>query len=186
LPTPNFSVTDLTTGLAGRADGTPSGGTTFFADVTSDSLNITANIPNVFIQSGSGNDIVSATQGGNNVLDDTGGQVNFEFGSPGTGTDVFFLDARHDPASWNTIANMHAGDAAIVFGIGPQDVKALATNGLGVPNYQGLTLRTFQGGGASYLTLAGYSTADLSIGRLLTAVGTAPDGSSFLLVQAVG
>ena len=118
------------------------------------------------------------------MLDDTGGRVNFEIGGSGTGTDTFFLDTRHDPVSWNTIANLHAGDAAIVWGVAPQDLTTLAADGLGVPGYQGLTLRTFQGGGAAYLTLAGHSTADLSNGRLLTAVGTAPDGSSFLLVQA--
>ncbi|MBV8613202.1 MAG: DUF1929 domain-containing protein [Acetobacteraceae bacterium] len=182
---PNFTLADLTTGQTRLDAGTKlPGGVTLFAAITTDSLNIAANVPSAFIQSGSGSDILSAAAGGNNVLDDTGGQVNFEIGGAGAGTDLFFLDTRHDPVSWNTIANLHAGDAAIIYGIAPQDLTTFAADGLGVPGFQGLTLRTFQGGGAAYLTLAGYSTADLSNGRLLTAVGTAPDGSSYLLVQA--
>ena len=186
VPLLKFSVLDVTTGQTSGSNGTPlPGGGTLFAAITADSLAITANVPSAFIQSGTGNDILSATQGGNNVLDDMGGQVNFELGSGNTGTDTFFLDTRHDPVSWNTIANFHAGDAAIIYGIAPQDLTTSAANGLGVPAYQGLTLRTFQGGGAAFLTLAGYSTADLSNGRLAAATGTAPDGSSFLLVQGM-
>jgi hypothetical protein len=185
VPPLNFAISDLTTGQTSGANGTPlSGGETAFTDITPDSLAVTATIPNVFIHTGTGNDILSATMGGNNVLDDDGGTVNFEIGSSGSGTDTFFLDTRQNPVSWNTIANFHAGDAAIVYGVGPQDFQTLAVDGLGVPNYQGLTLRTFQGGGAAFVTLTGYSTADLASGRLATAVGTAPDGSSFLLVQA--
>jgi len=54
---------------------------------------------------------------GNNTLKIRNGSVITGISTGGAGTDTFSLDARHDPVSWNTIANLHAGDAAIIFGI---------------------------------------------------------------------
>ena len=149
------------------------------AKITSDSLNITANVPNAFIVSGTGNDILSAQAGGNNVLDDTGGNVNFELG--GSGKDGFFLDASKNTVSWNTIADFHSGDFAVIYGISSQNLAAHAANGLGVTGLSGLTLETFQNGGAAFVTFAGHTTSELG-SSLATGFGTDPSGRSFLLV----
>ncbi len=174
LPTEtSFNVLDLSNGQS-----TTAGGSTF-TDLTPDNLIITANGPNVFIVSGTGSDILSADQGGNNVLDDTGGAVNFEIG--GSGNDAFFFDASKDAVSWNTIANFHAGDFAVIYGIAPQDVAADAADGLGAAGYNGLTLETFQNGGAAFITFAGHQTSELG-SSLLTGFGTDPSGHQFMLV----
>jgi hypothetical protein len=136
-------------------------------------------VPNAFIISGTGDDILTAQAGGNNVLDDTGGAVNFESG--GSGKDAFFLDASKNPVSWNTIANFHAGDFAVIYGIGPQNVAASAADGLGVAGYSGLTLETYQNGGAAFVTFAGHNTSELG-SSLVTGFGTDPSGHSFILV----
>jgi hypothetical protein len=159
--------------------GVPLGTYTLFSKITSDSLNITANVPTAFIVSGTGNDIISAQAGGNNVIDDTGGTINFEIG--GSGKDAFFLDASKSPVSWNTIADFHAGDFAVIYGINQQDLAAHAANGLGVAGFSGLTLETFQNGGAAFVTFAGRNTSELG-SSLATAFGTDPNGRSFLLV----
>jgi hypothetical protein len=67
--------------------------------------------------------------------------------------------------TWNTIAGLHSGDTAIVYGASSQDLAANALDGAGVPGYQGLTLRTFQNGGAAFITLAGQSTCSSSAWR---------------------
>jgi hypothetical protein len=175
----NFTATDLTTGQTSLSAGVPLGTYTLFSKITPDSLNITAKIPNAFIMSGSGNDIISAQAGGNNVLDDAGGSINFELG--GSGKDAFFLDASKNSVSWNTIADFHAGDFAVIYGINSQNLSTHATNGLGVPGLTGLTLETFQNGGAAFVTLAGHSTSELG-SSLATGFGTDQSGRSFLLV----
>jgi hypothetical protein len=113
------------------------------------------------------------------VLDDTGGNVNFEFG--GSGKDAFFFDASKNPVSWNTVVNFHAGDFAVVYGVSPQNVAATVANGLGVPNYSGLTLETYQNGGAAFLTRAGHNSSELG-SSLATGFGTDPTGRPFMLV----
>jgi uncharacterized repeat protein (TIGR03803 family) len=140
--------------------------------------------PGVFIHTGTGNDLLVAQAGGDNVLDDAGGLVNFEIG--GAGRDAFFFDTGHDPLSWNTVVGFHAGDFAAIPGVGPQDVMAGAADGLGAPGYTGLTLRmAAQGGGEALVTLAGYDTGALRDGRLITAFGTDPaSGRDYLLIQA--
>lgn len=171
--TPSFGVQDLSSGKFIPAEGS------VFADITSDNLSITATVPNAFIVSGTGSDIISAAGGGNNVLDDTGGLVNFEIG--GSGNDAFFLDASKDSVSWNTIANFHAGDFAVIYGISPQNLAENAVDRLGVPNYNGMTLRAFQNGGAAFVTFAGHNKSELG-SSLATAFGSDPSGRSFLLV----
>ncbi len=154
-------------------------GNSVFADITPDNLAVTAKGPNAFILSGTGNDILTASAGGNNVLDDTGGPVNFEVG--GSGTDAFFLDASKNAVSWNTIANFHKGDFAVIYGVAPQNVAGTAADGLGATGYSGLTLETYQNGGAAFVTFAGHNKAELG-SSMVTAFGTDPSGRSFMLV----
>ncbi len=176
-PAPTFTGEDMTTGqpLVGYGSS--------FAGISSDNLAVSTSVSDAFIMSGTGDDILHASGGGTNVLDDIGGTVNFEIGST-LGKNAFFLDASKNPVSWNTIASMHSGDFAVVYGIGPQSLANNAQDGMGVSGYTGLTLETYQNGGASFLTLAGFSKADLTSGKLSTAFGTDAGGTSFLLVAA--
>ena len=74
VPT-NFSVLDTTTNTAFQSDGTPYSGPVAglqseFIYTGSDNLDVTANVPNVFIHTGSGEDAINVSQAnGNNVLD---------------------------------------------------------------------------------------------------------------------
>ncbi len=178
----NFLVTDTTTGQIVGDAGTVAGNGQTFVDLSPDNLCITAQAPNEFIQSGLGNDILIA-QSGSNVLDSTGGTVNFLFG--GSGTDTFFLNAQNNPVTWNTLVNFHAGDAAVVWGITPQDSQFSFADTQGVPAYSGLTLHEMASGRAAFITLAGYTGADLSNGKLAMGFGTNTlDERPYMLIVA--
>ncbi len=73
-----------------------------FIDITTDNLNITANVPNSFIHSGAGEDAIDVSKAnGTNVLDG-GTSSNFLVG--GSGTDTFFVDDRNPSADiWSKL-----------------------------------------------------------------------------------
>lgn len=151
-------------------------------------LNITALAPGVFIHTGSGVDAINvAGVGGRNILD---GGTNSNFltgGAAGSGADTFFVDARNAAADiWNTVVNFHAGDAVTLFGITPTNKAINWADGQGTTGATGLTLHATQAGApqASF-TLAGYTTADLSNGRLATVYGVEPDGTPYLYVAGL-
>ena len=106
---------------------------------TSDNINVNAEVPNVFIKTGSGEDALNVgAVNGNNVLDGSTGS-NFLVG--GTGDDTFFLDDRSAPASiWDTVSGFHAGDAATIFGVTQADFSFNWVNGQGAAGFTGLTL----------------------------------------------
>jgi Ca2+-binding RTX toxin-like protein len=146
-------------------------------DVTTDNLNVTSNVSNVFIHTGSGEDAIDVSHAnGNNVLDGSTGS-NFLVG--GTGEDTFFVDDRSPSAAiWSTVSNFHAGDAATIFGITQSGFDTSWVDGQGATGYTGLTLHVTGGGHpTASLTLAGFSTADLSNGRISTTWGTEADGT---------
>ena len=157
--------------------------------ITPDNLAIAAAAPNAFIVTGAGNDAIDVSaSNGNNVLDGGAGS-NFLVG--GTGNDTFFLDSRGAASAiWSTVSNFHAGDAATLWGITPQNTSLQWLDGLGAPGHTGLTLAvTAAGNPNANLTLAGYTTADLSNGRLSLAYGvTDPTpglpGSQYLYIHA--
>jgi hypothetical protein len=185
----NFGVVDTTTNASSQANGTPYSGPVAGVqwqdiDVTTDNLNVTANVPNVFIHTGSGEDAIDVSPAnGNNVLDGSTGS-NFLVG--GSGDDTFFVDDRSPSADiWSTVANFHAGDAATIFGITQQGFDTSWVDGQGATGYTGLTLHiTSSGHPTASLTLAGFSTADLSNGRISTTWGTEADGTPYLYVHA--
>ncbi|MBV8522680.1 MAG: hypothetical protein JOY71_11250 [Acetobacteraceae bacterium] len=187
-PGNNFSVTDTTTGqsttTAGESYAGPVAGLgNEIIFLTPDNLNITANVPNVFIHSDRGQDALQALSG-TNVLD---GGTNSNFLTGGTGTDTFFVDARGASADiWSTLNNFHARDSATVWGITRQDFNILWQDGQGAPGYTGLTLHvTAPGKPTASLTIPGYTTADLNNGRLSVSFGTEPiSGSSYMYVHA--
>jgi hypothetical protein len=184
----NFTVLDTTAQSPFLTNGTPYSGPVAglqwqFIDNTSDNLSVTANVPNAFIHTGSGEDAIDVSHAnGNNVLDGSTGS-NFLVG--GSGNDTFFVDDR-DPSSdiWSTVANFHAGDVATIFGITQQAFDTSWVDGQGATGYTGLTLHvTAPGVPTASLTLAGFSTADLSDGRISTTWGTEADGTPYLYVH---
>jgi hypothetical protein len=187
-----FSIDDRTSGVSTVSGGTPytgpvSGLQYQYIDVTPDNLNITAGLANTFIHSGSGFDAIDVSHvSGTNVLDG-GTNSNFLVGGTAAGSfDTFFVDDR-GPSSdiWSTVANFHAGDAATIFGITPKGFNTSWVDGQGAAGFTGLTLHvTAPGVPTASLTLSGYSTADLTNGRLTTSFGTETDGTPYLYIHA--
>jgi hypothetical protein len=187
----NFNVLDTTTQTPFQIDGTPYSGPVAglqweFIDDTTDNLAVTANVPNVFIHTGSGEDAIDVSRAnGNNVLDGSTGS-NFLVG--GSGNDTFFVDDRSPSADiWSTVANFHAGDGATIFGVTQQGFATSWIDGQGATGYTGLTLHvTAPSVPTASLTLAGLSTADLSNGQISTSWGTEADGTPYLYVHDNG
>jgi Protein of unknown function (DUF3383) len=185
----NFNVLDTTTNRPLQTDGAPYSGPVAglqweYIDVASDNLNVTANVPNVFIDTGSGENAV-AVKSGTNVLN---GGTGSNFLTGGSGTDTFFVDDLHASSDiWSTVANFHAGDAATIFGVTQQGFTTSWVDDQGAAGYTGLTLHvTAPGVPTASLTLAGFSTADLSNGQLSTSWGTEADGIPYLYVHDNG
>jgi serralysin len=183
--TSDFASVDMTIGgsapgMAVAYSGPVSGLEKEYIDVTSDNLNISVSTPNWFIHSGSGNDAIAANSG-TNVLD---GGTGSNFLTGGSGTDTFFVDDRGATADiWSTVSGFHAGDAATIWGVTPQDFSVTWMDGQGAAGFTGLTLHTTASGQpTASLTLAGYTSADLSDGRLSVSFGTV-GGSAYMYVH---
>ena len=156
-----------------------------YINITSDNLNTTASTPGWFIHSGSGMDAI-AVSSGINVLDGGTGS-NFLVG--GSGTDTFFVDDRQATADiWSTLVGFGAGDAATIWGITPADFNLAWLDGRGAAGYTGLTLSaTADGKPSANLTLAGYTQADLTNGRLAVQFGTdSASGSTYMYIHGNG
>ena len=187
--TTNFSAQDTTTNTPFQTNGTPYSGPVAGLqwediDTTTDNLNVTANVPDVFIHTGSGEDAINVSHAnGNNVLDGSTGS-NFLVG--GSGDDTFFVDDRGPSADiWSTVSNFHAGDSATIFGITQSGFDTSWVDGQGATGFAGLTLHvTAAGHPTASLTLAGFSTADMSDGRISTSFGHEADGTPYLFVHA--
>lgn len=154
-----------------------------YISTSNDNLNVSANTNNWFIHTGAGEDAI-AVSGGTNVLDGGTGS-NFLVGTAsGAGTDTFFVDNRSPSASiWSTVVNFHAGDAATVWGVTPLDFNLAWSDNQGAAGYTGLTLHATKAGvPAASLTLAGFSSADLSNGKLSVTYGTV-GGNAYMYVQ---
>ena len=139
-----------------------------------------ATTPNWFVHSGGGEDAI-AVASGTNVLD---GGTGSNFLTGGSGTDTFFVDDRGPTADiWSTVNGFHAGDAATIWGVTPQDFILSWVDGQGATGYSGLTLHaTGPGQPTASLTLAGYTSADLSDERLSVSFGTV-GGSAYMYVH---
>jgi hypothetical protein len=158
---------------------------TEYGNLTNDNICITAITPNVFIHSGNADDGIDVSQvNGNNVMDGGGGS-NFLIG--GSGNDTFYVDARNQTSPiWTTAVNFHSGDFFTDWGIDRSDFQIQFVNGLGATGYTGLTLiATSPTGQVAAVTLAGYSTADLSNGKLTVADGFDTHvGGAYLYIYA--
>jgi hypothetical protein len=185
---PAISVVDTSTGqpvaaTSQRYSGPVAGIQQEYINITSANLNISAATDNWFVHSGSGTDAI-ATHGGTNVLDGGTGS-NFLTGGPGT--DTFFVDDRSAGTDiWSTVANFSAGDSATVWGLTPADFSVQWVDGQGAAGFAGLTLHaTNPQKPVASLTLVGFSTADITSGRLATVFGTdSASGSPYLFIHA--
>ncbi len=94
------------------------------------------------------------------------------------------MDDRGPTADiWSTVNGFHAGDAATIWGVVPQAFGLAWVDGEGAAGYTGLTLHvTASGQPTASLTLAGYTSADLSDGRLSVSLGTV-GGSVYMYVR---
>jgi Ca2+-binding RTX toxin-like protein len=184
----NIAVTDNTAGVpvapvAHPYAGPVQGLRNEYIAITNDSLNVAVGSSGWFIHTGTGTDAIRASSG-TNVLDGGSGS-NFLTG--GTGTDTFFVDDRSASADiWSTIANFHTGDAATIWGITQADFSIAWQDGQGAAGFTGLTMHaTAPGKATASVSLAGYSQADLSNGRLSVSFGTdAASGSAYMYIHA--
>ncbi len=155
------------------------------ASIAPENLNIRATSPNVFIHTGSGMDAIDVSEvNGNNVIDGSTG-ANYLVG--GTGLDTFFVDDRQPIATWDTVVNFHANDQLTMWGINRTACVFLTADNYGAVNATGLTLFASTNDGKSWAaaTLAGYTTVDLTNGRLTLADGfDTSTASHYLWIEA--
>lgn len=193
-PPPHFTIGDQTTHQLSTSDGSPYTGPDTelkwqYITLSPDNLDVTANVPFVFIHTGSGEDALDvSTVNGNNVLD---GGTGSNFLTGGTGHDTFFVDDRNASSDiWSTIKNFHSGDDATIWGVTPQDFFIAQLDNQGAPGATGLTFSiTSPGKPNANLTLAGFSKSDLSAGHLTVSFGHTDDmtglpGSDYMQIHA--
>ena len=145
-------------------------------------LAIVAQQNGILISSAAAQATAVQLQGGVNVLDMQHGS---SFIVSGTGTDTFLLHADQAMTTWNTIANFHSGDSAIVYGFTAGTSVRWWDPTAGAVGYTGATLRfDVDGNGSidSSLTFAGKSLGDTARFNIQTGnVG----GSGFLSIVAL-
>ncbi len=193
-PTANFTVLDTITNATTLVAGEPYAGPVAglehqYISITADSLNITSSVPNAFIHGGPGMDGIDVSKAnGNNILDGSSGS-NFLIG--GTGNDGFYMDDRApDSPIFSTIVNFHSGDNATVWGVNATDFKLTTLDNQGAAGFLGLDyIFTAPGHIDTSFVLAGYTSADLTNGRLTASYGTTADlpglpGSRYLTIHA--
>jgi hypothetical protein len=190
----NFNVLDTITNATTLAAGDPYAGPVAglehqYINITPDSLNITSSIPNAFIHSGSGTDGIDVSKAnGNNILD---GSTGSNFLTGGIGDDSFYMDDRApDSPIFSTIVNFHSGDNATVWGVNANDFTLTTLDNQGAITARGLDyIFTAPGHIDTSFVLAGYTSADLTNGRLTASYGTTADlpglpGSAYLTIHA--
>ena len=175
VPDPRFSLTNVTSLASGAFVGSDYTGPVSYLQAQygysgSDNIVIRANVANVFIYGGSGEDAL-AVKAGSNVLDGGTGS-NWLVGASGAdgGTDTFFVDGRGGQNTWDTLLNFHPGDMLTLWGFNAATSTTSWTDNQGAPNYLGATLKADFGGGTSALvTFDGLST---SAAKFTTSTGS--------------
>lgn len=187
-PPSGFRVQDLTTGSSSTAPGTAYAGGLDYLQYEyiysgGDSINVATSLPNAFIKTGSGADVLTATFG-NNLLD-AGGGSNILTGGDGQdgGRDTFIVDATGGGVI-DTFVNFHQGDTLQIFGFVPgTSTGTLATGG--ASGYGGATIYAALGGAGTPVnasfTFAGLDTN--TVGQHFTYTGGSANGSGYLLIR---
>lgn len=187
-PPPQFAVTDTTLGVSHVAIGANyTGPVSYVSDeyiyAGIDDVAVSTSLPNVFLHGGGGDDALFAASG-HNVLD---GGTGSNFLTGGSGTSTYFVDDRDAPSDiWSTIVGFHQGDAATIWGVNTASFQLEWVDGQGATGYTGLTFHaTAPGRPTASMTVPGYTTADLSNGRLAFVSGHDPaSGSDYMYLYA--
>jgi serralysin len=192
-PPNNFLVSDQSNNTLWQTQGNQYSGpvATLTQEVilaTTDNINVVAKIPNVFIKTESGQDAIQV-RSGINVVD---GGTGSNYLTAGSGFDTFFVDDRNPSSDiWSTIVGAKSHDNITIWGLTPTDFNISWINGEGVPGSSGLTLHaTADSKPEASLTLAGFTTNDLTNGKLVVTTGVTNDspnamGSSYLNIHVV-
>ena len=160
-----------------------------YASITLDSVNITANVPSTFIHAGPGTDSIDVSKvAGNNIID---GSTGSNFLTGGVGIDTFYVDDRNPVGTlWSSLINFHTGDNATVWGVNASDFTLTWLDNQGAVGHTGLTgvFTNKATGGLAAVTVAGYSQADLTNGRLSVSYNKTPDitglpGSEYMQIH---
>ncbi|MCC6719083.1 MAG: hypothetical protein IT555_14470 [Acetobacteraceae bacterium] len=143
-----------------------------FINPTGDSVNVAANIPNVFLHGGGvvGGNALQVLSG-NNVLDGGTGS-NFLVGGTGSGpgqTDTFFLDGRGGGVSWGTVVNFHQGDAVTFWGWKDGTTNFDWFASAGASGFEGATIHArLNGGAGAYDASITFAHIDLATAKNFT------------------
>lgn len=176
----NFTIANESSGVTTQWGGDPytgpvAGLTNECAVVTTNTLNITADTPNSFIELGAPGTPAPATgginvasAGGNNILD---GYANSDFLTDGGGTDTDYVDTRYlTQNAWDTVVNFHSGDNVTMWGVTSSDFKINwigdTEGAAGATGLTGVLVPTSGSGPEAAITLAGYTLADVTDGKL--------------------
>ena len=149
---------------------------------------VTADVPDVFLHGGAGDDALAVT-GGTNVLDGGGGS-NFLVGATGGdgGADTFFVDGRGGAATWSTVVHFHRGDNLTIWGFVPGVSTMPWTAFDGADGYKGATIHSELAGAGTGVsqsaTFAGLSLSDVA-SKVSTTTGSV-GGQTYLNVACVG
>ncbi len=146
-----------------------------------DNVVLSANVANVFLHTGAGDDALQAV-GGSNVLDGGGGS-NWLVGASGSdgGTDTFFVDGRGGGNTWDTILNFHAGDALTLWDFNGTMGSTQWSDNMGASGYTGATLSANFGNGTGAAALVTFAGLSLSSAHFATSSGST-GGANYLYV----
>lgn len=185
-PAATVAFSDQTTGASGAHElAAASGGPAYlqwqYVADSADTVAMTAGLPNVFLNGGGGIKALTATSG-QNVLD---GGTGSAFLTGGSGADTFFVDIQGGNATWDTLANVHAGDSVTIWGWLPGVSTETLGAQAGADGYTGATMSIDDGRGGppSHITFAGLSAAQVA--SLPTSTGIS-GGVSYLHIVDPG
>jgi hypothetical protein len=164
-----------------------------YVNPATDNLVIATDRPS-FIQSGTGNDIITDHNqtAGDVVIDPGGGANHIQAGSNLASHDTIIVDAESDAPLIDVITGLKAGDNVVIKGLtalSPADFS-ITTRG----TLQGLMLTTHlpePTSPAAQIFLSGYNISDLAAGGRLsvtpfTPPSTMPEASPYLLLEVIG
>ncbi len=134
----------------------------FLYGTVADNLIVSAETPSVFINTGSGNDVLAGLSG-NNILDGGSGRDTYYSGKGSS--NIFIGDMRSGHPATMQINNMHSGDTAVMLG-GAISIEEAFQNG-------GLDVEYKDAGGAvlGQITVLGSVVGSLQIGAATSSSG---------------
>jgi len=160
----NFHIADGASGLVFDTPGAPYIGplpiTSEYIEINQTNLMITAKTPSVYINSGNGDDTVTAFAG-RNYLDGAAGN-NVLIGA--TGIDSFEVAADPTGSVTDVIKNFHAGDDILFTGLTANDFTVATSTVGGALQITATSLRP--DGPTATLHILGYTAADVASDRI--------------------